>query len=178
MNIILMLFGVAMGLSGSALALDLKKTKLPIEYECQMTHSAGIKLRGDGSWRSGEFEPNPIPLRILIERYADIRDKARKRVCEQNAELYGQRPASEGYCLTLSQSGLETNERIFPTYCRLTFFSEHLSGDNAGLECRFGLFIDTNRRILLVNSSFGPFSTGMDEPAVSLSKSDCARSYR
>ncbi len=172
MKRVLITLGLMISASGPALALDLKKAKFPIEYECRMTHSGGIAFLKDGTWWSGSMNPDSTPFLYIVERFDDVRQPARKGACEVSQRL-SRAYSAEGYCLTLMQAG-DASLGSLSEFCTVTGWSG-VQNRNSVLKCEGGTVLDTDRRVLLGVGTFRSYVLGLEQPQASVWKSDCIR---
>lgn len=155
--------------AGSALALDLKKAKLPVEYECRETHSGGIRQDVNGKWHSEKFHPDRAPYRWKLERLSDMGDEYLKSVCDRLRQSnYPSTKQAEGFCLTRSGANAAMSR-----FCSISGESNQKS--NAILECVGEMMLDTDRGVMVEGGSVVFFLMGVKEPRATVTKSDCVR---
>lgn len=158
--------------NGSSHALDLTATKLPIVYECRVTHIAGITLEESGEWVAGSIAaPSSGLTKVLLERFGKVTAASRKDTCALARAKAGY-PFDDGFCLSMSVAdsgftGLEVTK-----FCQL-FNAPWRKQKNSVLSCDDGsLVLDTELGVLLGGAGARGFLVGT---AASLRKSDCKR---
>jgi hypothetical protein len=170
---------VAMGLlltaSGSALALDLTRASLPIEYECRASRTGAIWRDEGGDWHSGALRPDKEPSRYLLQRYRTGETSDWTSACDRAAQaLVDAEVRRNGYCLIrLPPKGM-AQSMASVSLCKISMGSDGRS--NSVLECGTRRVLDTDRNVLLDTTgllSFLLHDGGMAVAAVI--KSDCVR---
>lgn len=153
-----------------ALAVDLTKAKLPLHYECRVTHGGGIWLDEGGEWKSGsfKFDKRDQKTRYVLERYSETTG-TRFESCEQEQKTTGGLKAvGFEFCLTEKSLGSLPEST---SYCLIAPGSR----DSSSIYCRDArLHFDTDRRVMVSSSSVA-FQSFPRKSPLGVFKYDCER---
>ena len=148
-----------------ALAVDLTKAKLPLHYECRVTHGGGIWRDESGAWQAGRLPNDKRPFRIVLERYSETKGKRFKECEEAQKLIAGMKSRDREFCLT--QSVRDVGEST--TYCLLDGISPY----NEVVFCQsLGILLDTDKGQLFEDSSVRLLTALR---AAGVYRSDCER---
>ena len=166
--------GLIVAISGPAVALDLKKAKFPIEYECRVTHAAGIILEESGKWVAGSIEMSDAPSKVVIERFERVSVRTRKDACTLSKARVGY-PNDDGFCLTYRDPKVDESKVSVSYFCKI-FNAPWRQSANGVLDCANGAtVVDTNQGVMITGLSAGGFLVS-DRSYVQ--KSDCTQTNK